>query len=72
MERLWAAVIDEIQSRPERLTFFSELQSRMSPKAKKCATSDCFKANLCYVRSGTGTAMQGLGCDLKYATVARF
>ncbi|WFD00865.1 hypothetical protein MYAM1_003620 [Malassezia yamatoensis] len=65
----WAALTDEMEVRPELLTYFSQVQSRLSPKTKPCTTSACYKANLCYMRAGS--PLQGQQCDPDYDTVAR-
>ncbi|WFD04556.1 hypothetical protein MOBT1_003267 [Malassezia obtusa] len=65
----WAAVTDEMEARPELVSYFSRLQSRLSPLAKKCDDSDCHEANICYMRSGSPKL--GQQCKSGYSTVAR-
>ena len=65
----WAALTDEMEARPELVTYFSEYQSRLSPTAHKCTSDKCRKANICYMRSGS--PLQGQQCDSSYSAVGR-
>ena len=65
----WAALTDEMEARPELVTYFSEYQSRLSPIARKCTSAKCRKANICYMRSGS--PLQGQQCDSEYSAVGR-
>lgn len=65
----WGAVTDEMEARPELVSYFSRLQSRLSPKARVCDTAECHKANVCYMRSGSPT--QGRRCNGDYSAVGR-
>ncbi|KAL4402920.1 phosphoric diester hydrolase [Malassezia pachydermatis] len=65
----WAALTDEMEARPSLATTFSEVQTRNSPTARRCTTSDCIKNTICYMRAGS--ASQGRKCDGQYSSMGR-
>lgn len=49
----WAALTDEMEERTELVTLQQIYQGRNSVRSPPCTTEKCFKAKICYMRSGT-------------------
>jgi len=63
----WAALTDEMEARPELVTTFALLKSRLSSAASNCSDTQCREANICYMRSATPT--QGRDCPAGHGSV---
>ena len=63
----WAALTDEMEARPALLDLHHLYQSRKSPRSWLCASAECHRAKLCYMRAGS--ASQGRQCPQGYSSV---
>ncbi|WFD32157.1 hypothetical protein MSPP1_003202 [Malassezia sp. CBS 17886] len=63
----WAAVTDEMEARPALIELHQALQGRRSPRSPPCSDDRCYKAKVCYMRSGSSNL--GRSCPSGYASV---
>lgn len=63
----FAALTDEMTSRPELVQTFTVYQGRNSSRSPACVSADCVKAKICYMRSGS--AILGKQCPPGFASV---
>ncbi|WFD00866.1 hypothetical protein MYAM1_003621 [Malassezia yamatoensis] len=63
----WAAVTDEMESRPDLVQLHNLYQGRNSPRSPSCDTTECQAAKVCYMRSGSSSL--GRACAKGYGSI---